>query len=273
MAIAGMPRTMPSKAAATVPEYVMSSPRLAPWLIPETIRSALCPSRPRSAKRTQSTGVPSVAKPVVPSSNSISSTQIGERVVMLRAVALRLESGAITCTCTSSSAWSARRSAWSPWAPIPSSFVIRTCMAGPVYEGGEPENLPRRAALRGGSAAAVDDDEVRQDADREAQAEHPKPQLAVTEAAHRVPHLADHIEDGSARDRIEGELERLRGDAVAEHGAEEGGCAADNAGDEQPAPCGRDVAQRADYPEALSRVVQGEADDQHGGEANLAGRG
>ena len=76
----------------------MSSPRLAPWLIPETIRSGRSPSRPRSAKRTQSTGVPSVAKPRSPSSNSISSTQSGERVVMLRAVALRFESGATTST-------------------------------------------------------------------------------------------------------------------------------------------------------------------------------
>ncbi len=76
----------------------MSSPRLAPWLIPETIRSGRPPSRPSSAKRTQSTGVPSVAKPLCPSPNSTSSTLSGERVVMLRAVALRLLSGAITST-------------------------------------------------------------------------------------------------------------------------------------------------------------------------------
>ncbi len=80
----------------------MSSPRFEPWLIPETIRSGFAPSSPRSAKRTQSTGVPSVAKPLVPSSNSTSSTQIGERVVMLRAVALRLVCGAITPTSTPS---------------------------------------------------------------------------------------------------------------------------------------------------------------------------
>ena len=74
----------------------MSSPRLAPWLVPETIRSGRPPSRPSSAKRTQSTGVPSVAKPLWPSPNSTSSTLSGERVVMLRAVALRLAFGAIT---------------------------------------------------------------------------------------------------------------------------------------------------------------------------------
>ena len=71
----------------------MSSPRLAPWLIPETIRSGRPPSSPSSAKRTQSTGVPLVAKPLSPSSKWISSTSSGARVVMLRAVALRFESG------------------------------------------------------------------------------------------------------------------------------------------------------------------------------------
>ena len=48
----------------------MSSPRLEPWLMPETTMSASKPStRPSMARRTQSTGVPSVAKPLVPSSN------------------------------------------------------------------------------------------------------------------------------------------------------------------------------------------------------------
>jgi hypothetical protein len=96
-------------------------------LIPETIKSGFrSPVRPRSAKRTQSTGVPSVAKPVVPSSKVISSTQSGERVVIERAVALRFESGAIRLTSTSGISTSARRRAWIPFAPIPSSLVIRT---------------------------------------------------------------------------------------------------------------------------------------------------
>ena len=66
--------------------------------MPETISSGSNSIRPSAAKRTQSTGVPSVAKPVVPSPNSTSSTQSGSRVVMLRAVALRFESGAITAS-------------------------------------------------------------------------------------------------------------------------------------------------------------------------------
>src|SRR3982750_3501163 len=103
----------------------MSSPRLAPWLIPETIRSGRPPTRPSSAKRTQSTGVPSVAKPTRPSSKVTSSTLSGERVVMLRAVALRLESGAMTSPSTPSSSTSARRAACSPGAEMPSSLVRR----------------------------------------------------------------------------------------------------------------------------------------------------
>ena len=61
--------------------------------MPEMISSGWNSTSPSAAKRTQSTGVPSVAKPVVPSPKSISSTQSGRRVVMLRAVALRFESG------------------------------------------------------------------------------------------------------------------------------------------------------------------------------------
>src|SRR3954469_12246245 len=104
----------------------MSSPRFEPWLMPETIRSGSDSTRPSAAKRTQSTGVPSVANPVVPSSNSISSTQSGSRVVMLRAVALLFESGAITASSTSGTPRSALRMAFRPVAWMPSSLVRRT---------------------------------------------------------------------------------------------------------------------------------------------------
>ena len=87
----------------------MSSPRLAPWLMPDTISSGSNSTRPSAAKRTQSTGVPSVAKPVPPSPKSTSSTQSGSRVVMLRAVALRFESGAITASSTPGTSSSASR--------------------------------------------------------------------------------------------------------------------------------------------------------------------
>ena len=103
----------------------MSSPRLEPWLIPETISSGRSPTSPSSANLTQSTGVPSVAKPLDPSSKGISSTQSGERVVMLRAVALRLESGAMTWTSRPSIPMSSFRRAFRPVAWIPSSLVIR----------------------------------------------------------------------------------------------------------------------------------------------------
>ena len=61
----------------------------APWLMPETISSGSNSIRPSAAKRTQSTGVPLVANPVVPSPNSTSSTDSGSLKVMLREVLLR----------------------------------------------------------------------------------------------------------------------------------------------------------------------------------------
>ena len=54
----GTPMTIPSMAPATVPEYVMSSPRFSPWLIPETTMSGSKSMSPRATSRTQSTGVP-----------------------------------------------------------------------------------------------------------------------------------------------------------------------------------------------------------------------
>ncbi len=106
----------------------MSSPRFEPWLMPDTISSGSKSISPRAAKRTQSTGVPSVAKPLVPSPNSTSSTQSGWCVVMLRAVAERFESGAITASSMPGTSRSARRSAFRPTALIPSSLVSRTFM-------------------------------------------------------------------------------------------------------------------------------------------------
>src|SRR4051794_33267792 len=121
------------------------------------------------------------------------------------------------------------------------------------------------------SAAAVGDDEVGHDPGREAAREQDEPELAVAVAPHAVPDLTDDVEDRAARDRVEGELERLGADAVADHRADEGGAAADQAGEREPAPRGPDVAERADDAEALRRVVEREADDQHGGEADLPG--
>src|SRR3954453_5831256 len=64
-----------------------------------------------------------------PSSSSTSSTESGERVVMLRAVALRLESGTMTWTSIPSISINARLRACMPSAPIPSSLVRRTRIA------------------------------------------------------------------------------------------------------------------------------------------------
>jgi hypothetical protein len=67
-----------------------------------------------------------VANPLVPSANSNSSTQSGERVVMLRALAERFASGAITASSILGIASRARRIACRPLAWMPSSFVRRT---------------------------------------------------------------------------------------------------------------------------------------------------
>ena len=60
IAIDGTPESRPSIAAATVPEYVMSSPMFEPRFIPETSRSGLCCRKPSTASRTQSVGDPSL---------------------------------------------------------------------------------------------------------------------------------------------------------------------------------------------------------------------
>src|SRR5262249_49623414 len=63
---------------------------------------------------------------LVPSANGTSSTHSGRRVVIERAIAERLPSGAITARLTPSSPTSARRIACSPSASIPSSLVRST---------------------------------------------------------------------------------------------------------------------------------------------------
>ena len=99
--------------------------------MPATTRSGSKSSTsPSDASRTQSTGVPSHEKPCVPSSNGTSVTHSGRRVVIDRAVADMFASGAITASRTSSSAASARRSACSPAAWIPSSLVRSTRSIG-----------------------------------------------------------------------------------------------------------------------------------------------
>ena len=125
----------------------MSSPRFEPWLIPDTTSSASNPSiRPSRASRTQSTGVPSVAYPTVPSPKSTSCTHSGRRVVIDRAIAERLPSGAITASSIPGSASSARRSACSPAASIPSSFVSRTRIHPDASDGPDADAGWRRGA-------------------------------------------------------------------------------------------------------------------------------
>ncbi|MOA35760.1 hypothetical protein D3C78_1572360 [compost metagenome] len=57
-ATAGMPSRKASVAAATVPEYSVSSPMFGPWLMPENTMSGLKSRKPVTATCTQSVGVP-----------------------------------------------------------------------------------------------------------------------------------------------------------------------------------------------------------------------
>src|SRR4051794_2498403 len=160
-AIAGTPSTMPSNAAATVPEYETSSPRFEPWLIPETMSSGEKPAiSPSEAKRTQSTGVPSVAYPSVPSPKSTSSTTSGRRVVMPRPMAERFPSGAIVASSTSSTSSSARRSVCRPSAAMPSSLVSRTrteCRLDPSSASrARPSRAPRLPITSSGYTVETD---------------------------------------------------------------------------------------------------------------------
>jgi hypothetical protein len=66
----------------------------------------------------------------VPSSKAISSTQSGRIVVIERAIAERLPSGAMTTSSIPGTRNSARRSVCRPSASIPSSLVSSTFIAG-----------------------------------------------------------------------------------------------------------------------------------------------
>src|SRR2546423_6161807 len=147
----------------------------------------------------------------------------------------------------------------------------------PAPSGASPPSVERSGASstrsNTPSGAAVHDDEVGRDADHEPDDEEPEPELAVAEAPHPVPHLADHVEDRAAREGVERELERLRRHVVADDRSDERGAATDQSGEREPSPRGAHVAERADDAEALGRVVEGEPDDQHGGQADRPGAG
>src|SRR4051794_1510521 len=164
----------------------MSSPRFEPWLIPETTASALKPStRPSLASRTQSTGVPSVAKPYVPSSNSTRSTHSGRRVVIERAIAERLPSGAMTASSMSGTiASSARRRACRPSAWMPSSLVSRT-RTTPTLVGDADEVEPVRGSRHTGVTPMRAFEQLRERSQR------PPPAGDLEHRAHEHPvHLA-----------------------------------------------------------------------------------
>src|SRR3954453_3562476 len=109
------------------------------------------------------------------------------------------------------------------------------------------------------SRAAVGHDEVRRDAEQEADAEHVEPELAVPEPARPGPDLAEHEENRAAGEREEHQLQRIGRDLVADHRAYERRPAGHQPGDDQPAPGRPDVPEWPDDAEALGGVVQRKA--------------
>src|SRR4051812_4235748 len=106
-------------------------------------------------------------------------------------------------------------------------------------------NGPKRWS-RSKLSAPVDHNQVGGDANEKASREQPQPHLPVSIPAHPVPDLADDVENGPARQAVEGELERLRGDVVADDRAQEHRSPADQPGKSQPAPGRADRAKWAD---------------------------
>src|SRR5262249_57448103 len=119
VAIDGRPSNVPSIAAETVPEYVTSSPRFEPWLMPETTSTGGSGNSPSTPRFTQSDGVPLTANRRSPNR----STRSGRWSVSACPTALCSRSGAITYTSPTDS--SAPASTASPAACMPSSLVTR----------------------------------------------------------------------------------------------------------------------------------------------------
>ena len=125
-AMAGRRSSVPSMAAATVPEQNTSVPRLGPWLMPDSTRSGGASSSSNSASFTQSAGVPLQAQAVMslPNNRSARSARIGCCRVSPWPVAERSLSGQTTVTWWPRPAAASAR-ALMPSANTPSSLLIR----------------------------------------------------------------------------------------------------------------------------------------------------
>src|ERR1051326_524878 len=158
-AIAGMPSSAPSSAPDTVPEYVTSSPRFQPLLIPETISSGLRPMMCEIARLTQSVGVPAMPKVF----GAIVSMRSGRRSVNAWPIALASCMGATMVTlprCPSAAA-----STLMPSECTPSSLVTRMSCIGIFHSiganeeqqhGGEPSQCRTRHECRAGAKMFVE---------------------------------------------------------------------------------------------------------------------
>ena len=122
----GMPFSIPSMAAPTVPEYIISKPLLYPQFMPEKITSGFASFiRYASATLTQSAGVPPTEYAFATfRGNETSLTGIFVRRVMRWLMALHSSAGATTHISLSPGFIAASVRIRNPGAFIPSSFVI-----------------------------------------------------------------------------------------------------------------------------------------------------
>src|SRR6185369_1761843 len=145
IAIAGIPSSAPSNAPDTVPEYVTSSPRFHPLLMPDTIRSGLRPMMCEMARLTQSVGVPSMPNVFGP----IVSMRSGRRSVSAWPMAL---ASCIGATIVMLPRWpSAAASVLIPSEWTPSSLVTRMSYIG-IFDcigGNQQQQHSRDARERG----------------------------------------------------------------------------------------------------------------------------
>src|SRR6188472_86537 len=153
-----------------------------------------------------------------------------------------------------------RRASAGIGAPYPPSLARRNVAFAPAA--GEP------------SGARGDQDEVRREAECQAEDDPPRDEALAAEASADVEQLDHDVEDRAGREREEGDRERLADPCLPDQRPEERRASADQPGQEQEPPARAVLAagERADDAEAFGRVVETEADDQDEGEADLTRR-
>src|SRR4051794_10802300 len=117
-----------------------------------------------------------------------------------------------------------------------------------------------------------DENEVGGEAEDEPECESPGDRRLTTERSAHREELHYDVEDRSSCECEEGDRDGFVDPGLAEQGSEEGGAAGDQSDQQKEAPARKLLAagERADNAEALRRIVQPEADDQHEGETDVS---